>query len=168
MVKYLRLLSLTSLLFLLGLSLQAQTVMTGTAKTEGFQVADPGFENWSQQFDGKPALGGGSTGANTGKGLWYGANVFKDVGVKVYGHVVHKEAGRLGGSAAKLVDTEVGALGITETSPSWVTLGTPWSYVKGIDTGSATAGTDGGVKFAARPDTMSVWIKRDASKVKKI
>jgi hypothetical protein len=164
MVKYLRLLSLTSLLFLLGLSLQAQTVMTGTAKTEGFQVADPGFENWTQQFDGKPALGGGSTGANTGKGLWYGANVFKDVGVKVYGHVVHKEAGRLGGSAAKLVDTEVGALGITETSPSWVTLGTPWSYVKGIDTGSATAGTDGGVKFAARPDTMSVWIKRDASK----
>ena len=164
MVKYFKLLSLVSLLFLLGLPLQAQTVMTGTAKTEGFQVADPGFENWTQQFNGQPALGGGSTGANTGKGLWYGANVFKDVGVKVYGQVVHKESGRLGGSAAKLVDTEVGALGITETSPSWITLGTPWSYVKGIDTGSATAGTDGGVKFTARPDTMAVWIKRDASK----
>ena len=168
MVKYLKFLSLFSFLFLFGASMQAQTVMTGTAKTEGFQVVDPGFENWSQTFNGQPALGGGSTGANTGKGLWYGANIYKvALGIDVYGQVVHRVSGNdahSGTYGAKLMDTEVGAAGITETSPSWVTLGTPWSYIDGLKTNTATAGTDGGVKFAARPDTMSVWIKRDASK----
>lgn len=168
MVKYFKLLSLVSLLFLLGLPLQAQTVMTGTAKTEGFQLVDSSFENWSQTFNGQPALGGGSTGDNTGKGLWYGANIYKvALGVKVYGQVVHRVSGNdahSGTYAAKLMDTEVGAAGITEISPSWVTLGTPWSYLDGLDTGSATAGTDGGVKFTARPDTMAVWVKRNSSK----
>lgn len=79
MVKNLKLIALFLTLVISIFSVNAQTVL-GTAKTEGFQVADPSFENWTQQFDGKPALGGGSTGANTGKGLWYGANVYKDLG----------------------------------------------------------------------------------------
>ncbi len=163
MRKKFNLLSLSLLiLFSLAVSTVSAQTVPGNAVTNGFQVADPGFEDWSQTFDGKPALGGGSTGANTGKGLWYGANVYKDVGIKVYGQVVHKEAGRLGGYAAKLIDTEVGAMGITEVSPAWITLGTPWSFVSGINTNSATAGTDGGVSFTHRPDTMSVWIKRYA------
>lgn len=162
MVKNLKLISLFCLLSFVGVTLQAQTVMTGTAKTDGFQVKDQGFENWSQSFDGAPALGGGSTGSNTGKGLWYGANVYKSVsGINVYGQVVYQTTDAHGGTyAAKLQDTEVGALGITEVSPSWVTLGTPWAYLEGIKTGTATAGTDGGIKFTARPDTMAVWIKR--------
>ena len=165
MVKKLKLVTLFTLFFLLGTSLQAQTVMTGTAKTDGLQVADPSFENWSQTFDGQPALGGGSTGENTGKGLWYGANVYKDLVGGVYGQVVYqtKEA-KSGTYAAKLMDTEVGVeilgIPIKETSPSWVTLGRPWSHLNGTDTNSATAGTDGGIKFTARPDTMAVWIKR--------
>lgn len=163
MRKKFNLLSLSLLiLFSLAVSTVSAQTVPGNAVTNGFQVADPGFEDWSQTFDGKPALGGGSTGANTGKGLWYGANVYKDVGIKVYGQVAHKEAGRLGGSAAKLIDTEVGAMGISEVSPAWITLGTPWSFVSGINTNSATAGTDGGVSFTHRPDTMSVWIKRHA------
>ncbi|MBR2370203.1 MAG: hypothetical protein IKA83_08640 [Paludibacteraceae bacterium] len=161
MVKNLKLIALFLTLVISIFSVNAQTVL-GTAKTEGFQVADPSFENWSQSFNGKPALGGGSTGANTGKGLWYGANVYKNViGIEAFGHVVHQiSEAHSGNYAAKLVDTEVGAAGITETSPSWVTLGTPWAYLDGIKVGSATAGTDGGVKFTARPDTMAVWIKR--------
>lgn len=169
MVKKLKLVTFFTLFFLLGTSIQAQTVMTGTAKTDGLQVADPSFENWSQKF-GKnndiPALGGGSKAENTGKGLWYGANVYKSVsGMEVYGQVVYqtKEA-KSGTYAAKLMDTEVGVeilgIPIKETSPSWVTLGTPWAYLNGTDTNSATAGTDGGIKFTARPDTMAVWIKR--------
>ena len=144
--------------------------MTGTAKTDGFQVKDQGFENWSQSFDGAPALGGGSTGSNTGQGLWYGANVYKSVsGINVYGQVVYQTTDAHGGTyAAKLQDTEVGALGITEVSPSWVTLGTPWAYLEGIKTGTATAGTDGGIKFTARPDTMAVWIKRSSDGVEHI
>ena len=162
MVKKLKLVTLFTLFFLLGTSLQAQTVMTGTTKTGGFQVKDPSFEDWTQTFDGKPALGGGSTAANTGKGLWYGANVFKSVlGIDVYGQVVYQTTEAKSGTfAAKLMDTKVGAAGITETSPSWVTLGTPWAYLDGVNTKSATAGTDGGITFTARPDTMSVWIKR--------
>ena len=161
MVKNLKLITLFLTLVISIFSVNAQTVL-GTAKTEGFQVADPSFENWSQSFNGKPALGGGSTGANTGKGLWYGANVYKNViGIEAFGHVVHQiSEAHSGNYAAKLIDTEVGAAGITETSPSWVTLGTPWAYLDGIKVGSATAGTDGGVKFTARPDTMAVWIKR--------
>ena len=162
MVKKLKLVTLFTLFFLLGVSLQAQTVMTGTTKTGGFQVKDPSFEDWTQTFDGKPALGGGSTGANTGKGLWYGANVYKSVlGIDVYGQVVYQTTEAKSGTfAAKLMDTKVGAAGITETSPSWVTLGTPWAFLDGVNTKSATAGTDGGITFTARPDTMSVWIKR--------
>ncbi len=165
MVKKLKLITLLCLFFLLGTSIQAQTVMTGTAKTSGYQVVDPSFEDWSQTFDGAPALGGGSTGENTGKGLWYGANVYKDLVGGVYGQVVYqtKEA-KSGTYAAKLMDTEVGVeilgIPIKETSPSWVTLGRPWSHLNGTDTNSATAGTDGGIKFTARPDTMAVWIKR--------
>lgn len=164
MLKKLNLIALLSLLSLVAMPLQAQTVK-GTAKTEGYQVVDPGFEDWSQTFDGQPALGGGSTGENTGKGLWYGSNVYKDLVGGVYGQVVYKTDDRhSGNSAAKLVDTRVGVkigtLEIKETSPSWVTLGTPWAYLNGTDTNSATAGTDGGIKFTARPDTMSVWIKR--------
>lgn len=60
-------------------------------------------------------------------------------------------------------DKEVGAFGITEVSPSWVTLGTPWAYLKGLSTGSATAGTYGGISWTARPDTMGVWIIRESA-----
>lgn len=155
MRKKFNLLSLT-LFFLFSL-------VTLTVQAAGpYQVVDPGFEDWSQSFNSKPALGGGSTGANTGKGLWYGSNVFKSVmGIDVWGQVVYQTTEAHSGKyAAKLMDTEVGAAGIKETSPSWVTLGTPWAYLDGIDTGSATAGTDGGVPFTARPDAMAVWVKR--------
>ena len=166
MVKNLKLIALFLTLVISIFSVNAQTVL-GTAKTEGFQVADPSFENWTQQFDGKPALGGGSTGANTGKGLWYGANVYKDLVGGVYGQVVYQTTeAKSGKYAAKLMDTKVGVvivgIEIKEISPSWVTLGRPWSYLKGTDTGTATAGTDGGINFTHRPDTMSVWIKRYA------
>lgn len=154
MRKKFNLLSLT-LFFLF--SLVALTVQAAAP----YQVVDPGFEDWSQSFNGQPALGGGSTSTNTGKGLWYGSNVYKNVGIEVWGQVVYQTTEAHSGKyAAKLMDTKVGALGITETSPSWVTLGTPWAYLEGTNTGSATAGTDGGISFTARPDAMSVWIKR--------
>ena len=150
--------------FTVVLLLLAMHAVAALADTP-FQIADPGFENWSESFHGQPALGGGSIGNNNGKGLWYGSNVYKDVGIKVYGQVVHQTTDRHSGKyAAKLEDTEVGVdlgfFSITEVSPAWVTLGTPWSYLSGTDTGSATAGTDGGIQFTHRPDAMAVWIKR--------
>ena len=64
-------------------------------------------------------------------------------------------------------DTEVGAMGITEVSPGYFSLGKPWSWTSGIDTKTATAGTSGGIDFTYRPDTMSVWIKRTGANVDK-
>ena len=137
-------------LFVAVSAVQAQTVQgTGNAS---YQVPDSGFEDWSDSFNGQPALGH----------PWNGANIHKvALGINVYGQVVHRTDERHSGSyAARLVDTEVGAAGITEISPSWVTLGSPWAYLDGLDTNTATAGTDGGIAFAHRPDTMAVWIKR--------
>lgn len=130
--------------------LQAQTVQgTGNAS---YQIPDSSFEDWSDSFNGQPALGA----------TWNGANIHKvALGINVYGQVVHRTDERRSGSyAAKLVDTEVGAAGITEISPSWISIGQPWAYIDGLKTNTATAGTDGGMQFTARPDTMAVWIKR--------
>ena len=119
-----------------------------------YQVPDSGFEDWSDSFNGNPAPGA----------TWNAANLHKvAVGIHVYGQVCHRVGGadaHSGNYAAKLVDTEVGAAGITEVSPAWITLGTPWAYIDGIKTGTATAGTDGGITFTHRPDTMAVWVKR--------
>ena len=132
------------LIFILSLSFPAFAAT--------YQVADSSFEDWSDSFNSQPALGT----------PWNGSNVVQTaLGMTIYGQVVYQTTeAHTGKYAAKLMDTEVGAMGITETSPSWVTLGTPWAYLDGLDTGTATAGTDGGINFTARPDTMAVWIKR--------
>ncbi len=163
MRKKFNLLSLSLLiLFSLAVSTVSAQTVPGNAVTNGFQVADPGFEDWSATFDKGPALGGRN---NPMQGLWYGADVEQTAPIvgTIYGKVVKQSTDVHSGTyAAKLIDTEVGAAGITEVSPSWVTLGKPWAYINGIQTGTATAGTDGGVPFTHRPDTMSVWIKRYA------
>ncbi len=55
-------------------------------------------------------------------------------------------------------------MGIGETSPGYIALGTPWVYIKSLsDVNGATAGTHGGLAWTYRPDTMAVWIKRTGS-----
>ena len=41
-----------------------------------------------------------------------------------------------------------------------MSLGQPWQYMKGLSVKSATAGTEGGIAWTYRPDTMTVWVKR--------
>ena len=118
------------------------------------QVPNPSFEDWSgAKFDGKeqPAS-------------WYASNI-EQVGMKF--NLTHKEAGHSGSYSMMVQDTEVGAMGITEVSPGYFSLGKPWSWISGLNTGSATAGTSGGINFKYRPDTMSVWIKRTGANVDK-
>ena len=120
------------------------------------QVPNPSFEDWGgEKFDGKeqPAS-------------WFVSNI-EQVGFKF--NLAHKEAGHSGSYSMMVQDTEVGveALGITEVSPGYFSLGKPWSWISGINTGSATAGTSGGINFKYRPDTMSVWIKRTGGNVDK-
>lgn len=91
---------------------------------------------------------------------WYASNLYKNVGVTVTKQLVFEDANGRTGKCVLMQNGEAGALGITEVSPSWISLGKPWNYISGLNTASATAGTDGGIQFTYRPDTMVVWIKR--------
>ena len=106
------------------------------------QVPNPGFEDWSgEKFDG-----------NIQPKDWYASNITQ-VGFNF--NLAHREGGHSGSYSMMVQDTEVGAMGITEVSPGYFSLGRPWSYINGINTGTATAGTSGGINFKFRPDTMS-------------
>ncbi len=126
----------------------------GTIHTLAQQVPNPGFEDWSgAKFDGKIQPKD-----------WYVSNI-EQVGIKF--NLTHQESGHSGSYSLMVQDTKVGAMGITEVSPGYFSLGKPWSWISGIDTKSATAGTSGGVNFKYRPDTMSVWIKRTGNNTDK-
>ena len=115
------------------------------------QLPNPSFEDWSgEKFDGKiqPAS-------------WHASNV-EQVGFKF--NFAHQEAGHTGNYSMMVQDQDVGAAGITETSPGYFSLGQPWVYLESITKISqATAGTAGGVSWKYRPDSMSVWIRRTGS-----
>ena len=118
------------------------------------QLPNPSFEDWSgPKFDGHDQPKD-----------WYGSNI-SQAGINF--NLTNREAGHSGSYCIMVKDTEVGALGITELSPGYFSLGRPWSWIKGLDTGTATAGTSGGISWTHRPDTMSVWIKRVGPNVDK-
>ena len=111
------------------------------------QLPNPGFEDWSgEKFNGEiqPAS-------------WNASNV-EQVGFKF--NFANRAEGHTGSYSMMVQDQEVGAMGITETAPGYFSLGKPWAYLEGLSTGSATAGTEGGINFTHRPDSMSVWIRR--------
>ena len=111
------------------------------------QIPNPSFEDWSgPKFDGQEQPKD-----------WYGSNI-SQAGINF--NLTNREAGHSGSYSIMVKDTEIGAFGITELSPGYVSLGRPWTYIKDLNTSTATAGTSGGMHFQHRPDTMSVWIKR--------
>ena len=118
------------------------------------QVPNPSFEDWSgEKFDGQIQPKD-----------WYGSNI-SQAGINF--NLTNQEKGHTGNYSIMVKDTEVGALGITELSPGYFSLGKPWSYLEGLNTGTATAGTSGGINWVHRPDTMSVWIKRTGNNTDK-
>ncbi len=141
---YLKQFFLSSLILLFGVSsLFAQ------------QVPNPGFEDWSgEKYDGEIQPKD-----------WYASNVTQ-VGFNF--NFAHQEKGHTGSYSMMVQDTEVGAMGITEVSPGYFSLGKPWTHLPSItEINKATAGTYGGISFKYRPDTMSVWIKRTGSNTDK-
>ena len=112
------------------------------------QVPNSGFEDWSAaQFDG-----------NIQPASWHASNVTQ---LSFKFNFAHREAGHTGSYSMMVQDQEVGAAGITETSPGYFSLGQPWTYLPSItEINKATAGTYGGISWKYRPDSMSVWIKR--------
>ena len=118
------------------------------------QLPDPHFENWSDEFNKDIQLKD-----------WHGSNV-SQLGFKFT--FLFRREGRTG-YCAYVADREIGApkLGLVETGPGYFGLGTAWQYLKGLSTGSATAGTCGGINFKYRPDSMVVWIKRTGNNTDK-
>lgn len=131
-------------------------IVLGATVSFAQQLPNPGFEDWSgEKFDG-----------NIQPKDWYASNV-EQVGFKF--NFANQAAGHTGSYSMMVQDKEIGAssLGITETAPGYFSLGKPWAYLEGISTGTATAGTEGGISFTYRPDSMSVWIKRTGNNTDK-
>ena len=129
-------------------------IVLGATVSFAQQLPNPGFEDWSgEKFDG-----------NIQPASWNASNV-SQVGFNF--NFANREAGHTGEYSMMVQDKEVGAMGITETSPGYFSLGKPWAYLEGLSTGTATAGTEGGIQFTHRPDSMSVWIKRTGSNTDK-
>ena len=112
-----------------------------------YQLPNAGFEAWNSSWNGKPQ-----------PDSWNLSNVSQagfDFNVGERTNDAHT-----GQYAVRCQGTKVGGFGIEAVSPSWVTLGVAWAYLDGINVGSATAGTTGGIAFSARPDSLGVWMKR--------
>ena len=122
------------------------------------QVPNANFEDWSgEKYNGEIQPKG-----------WNASNVTQEVlGSAMRFNFAHQESGHTGSYSLMVQDTEVGAAGITETSPGYFALGNPWTYLEGLSVGTATAGTSGGINWTHRPDTMSVWIKRTGNNTDK-
>lgn len=125
---------------------------------DDYQLPDPSFEDWSG-----PAFDG-----NIQPKYWHASNVEQSpMGMSFKFNFAIQGEGRTGKYCIVAQDKEIGALGITETSPGYYSLGYGWQYVEGVNVGSATAGTKGGYAFTHRPDSISIWIKRTGPNVDK-
>lgn len=126
----------------------ATVMLSMTVNADSFQLTNPGFEDWSgPKFDGQIQPAG-----------WNASNV-EQAGFNF--NFAHQESGHSGNYSMMVKDTEVGAMGVTATSPGYFALGKPWAYLPSIlKINQATAGTSGGIQWTHRPDSMSVWIKR--------
>ena len=135
----------------LGLGLCAMSAAPAWAQ----QLPNAGFEDWSGT-----AFNGNAQPAN-----WNASNVTQ---FSFKFNFAHKEDGHMGSASMMVQDQSVGAAGISEVSPGYFSLGQPWAYVPSLTAvNQATAGTDGGVSWTYRPDSMSVWIKRTGGNVDK-
>lgn len=128
-------------------------LMAGVLQAQ--QLPNASFEDWSgAQFDG-----------NIQPASWNVSNVTQ-FGFKF--NFAYREAGHTGSYCMRVQDQEIGAAGITEVSPGYFSLGQPWVYIESLTKVSyATAGTEGGMSFTYRPDSMSVWIKRTGNNTDK-
>ena len=105
-----------------------------TILADGYQLPDPSFEDWSgTAFDGKIQ-----------PKYWHASNVEQSaLGMSFKFNFAIQSEGHTGKYCIVAQDQVVGAAGITETSPSYYSLGYGWQYLEGLNTGSATAGTKG-------------------------
>lgn len=111
-----------------------------------YQLSNSGFETYV------------SDNVHSGAGIrptdWNASNVMQ-FGMQMT--VLTDDANGHTGHCAHLKNVTV----IGQTSPAWISLGTPWAHVESLaKVNEATAGTDGGIAWTHRPDSVEVWIKR--------
>lgn len=95
---------------------------------------------------------------------WEASNVNQKVWFEVKKELVFSDTDRAKGEgngfSAKMVNTEVGAVGITSPAPAYITWGgTPWVYAVS-DLKACDGGTVGGREFKYRPDSIVGYYKR--------
>lgn len=119
----------------------------GAGTIQAQQLPDSHFENWSKMYKKDPQLAD-----------WNGSNV-NQAGFKFT--FMFQKPGRTG-FCAYVADQSIGIpkLNLGATGPGYMSLGIPWQYLKGLNLNGATAGTEGGIPWKYRPDTMAVWVKR--------
>lgn len=125
---------LTLILALAALAAQAQ-----------YQLPNSGFESFESD---------GLHGTGVRPVSWQASNVLQ------FGFSMYVCSDNASGHTGHCVQIENTSL-VGATSPGWVTLGSPWASVESLTKiNEATAGTDGGVAWTHRPDSLSVWIRR--------
>lgn len=114
------------------------------------QLPNSNFETFETGFNG---VGEQPTG-------WKGSNVNMSSPASVRTVLVNSENAGRSGKCVYLHNEESGAMGITKPASAYITLGKPWAEVAGMSANGSFGGTEGGISFSYRPDTISVWIKR--------
>lgn len=112
------------------------------------QVVNAGFEDWTApRFAGMIQPVG-----------WNASNVTQ---FYFNFNFAHRAPGHNGNYCMMVQDQQMGGAGISQISPGYVSLGTPWVYIADLTSiPAATAGTYGGVGWSFRPDSLQVWIRR--------
>ena len=127
-------------------------MVLGTSLLQAQQLPDSSFEDWSgAKFDDKiqPLY-------------WHYSNV-SQMGFNF--NFSDRQTGRTGGYSLKVSNQDMVAMGVNGgTSPGYVTIGETWLYVPGLtELDKSTAGVKGGIPWTYRPDSISIWIKREGS-----
>lgn len=146
--------------FLLTSGLLLATSITGFA-----QQLQGDLDSWESCTVYKSAIQKTAVVGTQPKG-WHSANIAQHKALFGYAdvtkEVVAKVSGKTG-NAARLFNVYAGAGNVGAPAPSYLTLGTPWSYAKveGIgDIVASDGGTFGGKEFSYKPDAISFDYKR--------
>jgi hypothetical protein len=117
------------------------------------------FESWVVDSKGNGALPGQYLRPGTQPAGWEASNVNQKVLIEVQEVLVTPDAGRVGGTSARMENKFVGVFGIGSNAPAYITLGVPWVYAV-ADLSVCTGGTVGGVSYTERPDSIVGYFKR--------
>ncbi|MDR1592492.1 MAG: hypothetical protein LBS16_06385 [Prevotellaceae bacterium] len=112
------------------------------------QLPNSGFETFETGYNG---VGEQPIG-------WKGSNITQ---WGVSATLVSSDANGRSGNCVRIHNEFVGIGKLGAPSPAYIALGTPWFYAPSVfEIASITGGTEGGMRFQFRPDTLALWVKR--------